>query len=129
MAASVQVQTEIEKPGFVMVCAIAHGERMNDGRPVAGFFVRRRYEGDRFMLADPSEFSPVWMRFEDPIPKEWEAPLKKRLKVDSLEQFKYQPPPDPARQNGFAQVSMSHMLSPQSNQMDGHGNITPRVTR
>lgn len=125
MAASVQVVTETEKPGLVMVRAVATGERAKDGRPVAGFFVRRRYDGDRFMIAKPEEFSANWMRFEDQPPKEWVSIIKKRTGVDA-EDLMYQPPPDPVRANPFPQQSLLHMQTAGSNQMDGNGRISQR---
>ena len=128
MGASVKVETEIEKPGTVMVRAVAHGEAINDGRPVAGFFVRRRYDGDRFLLASPDEFSPTWMRFEDTPPKEWDAVLKKKLDKSgvTVEDIMYREPPDPARARQVPQMSMSQMQSHVPHQMDGQGRVSPR---
>ena len=80
MAQSVQAVTEIEKPGTVLVQAVASADRMDDAHPIAGFFVRRRYHGDTFMIASPEEFSPKWMRFVEEPPKEWKEKLSKRLK-------------------------------------------------
>jgi hypothetical protein len=87
-AAAIPAKAEVvtEKPGVVMVQAIATVERQNDGRPLAGFFVRRRYQGETFMIAEAKEFSPRWMRFVDEPPKEWHEDLKKILGGD-IEDF------------------------------------------
>lgn len=66
-----QVIVETEKPGIVRVRAIASPDKQMDARPVAGFFVRRRYHGDIFAIAKWEEFSTRWMEFVDQPPQEW----------------------------------------------------------
>jgi hypothetical protein len=79
MAGVVQVQTEVENPnGRIAVKAVAPAERMDDGRPVAGFYVRRRYHGDEFMIEKAADFSPKWMRFVDTPPEDWVTTIKSR---------------------------------------------------
>lgn len=74
-----QVFVETEKPGTVMVRAVASADKQDDARPVAGFFVRRRYHGDTFMLADWKEFSPRWMQFMGDVPTEWLDSIKAKF--------------------------------------------------
>lgn len=76
--AVLRVQVETERPGIVKVRAKAAPGREMDARPVAGFFVRRRYEGDEFMINDWQEFSPRWMEFVDDPPPEWIEKIKAR---------------------------------------------------
>jgi len=96
MAQSVQVVTEVENPeGSVLVQAVAHVDRQDDSHPLAGFYVRRRYHGDQFMIAAPEEFSPVWMRFVNDPPKEWRdklgARLKKLQREETVDELKVDP--------------------------------------
>lgn len=139
MGVSAQVQTVTEKPGLVRVVAFASRDRKDDAKPIAGFFVRRRYAGSDFLLAKPEEFSPRWMRFVEAPPKEWIEPVMKicesqfkqglidKMTVDDLTKV---PAYDEELmgQGGSAQVSMSQLADQQrrSFQMDGHGRITPR---
>lgn len=79
------VKVETEKDGIILVEAVADEARMGDGRPVAGWFVRRRYHGERFLLEKPEEFSARWMRFVDVPPKDWVEALtqtRKRIGPD-----------------------------------------------
>lgn len=76
--ALLKVQVETERPGIVKVRAKAAPGREGDARPIAGFFVRRRYEGDEFMIADWKEFSPRWMEFVDTPPDGWVEKIKAR---------------------------------------------------
>lgn len=76
--AVLQVQVETERPGTVTVRAKAAPGREMDARPVAGFYVRRRYEGDTFKISDWKEFSPRWMEFVDDPPAEWLEKIKAR---------------------------------------------------
>lgn len=69
--AVLKVQVETERDGIVRVRALAAPGREMDAKPVAGFFVRRRFEGDEFMLANWHEFSPRWMQFVDKPPQDW----------------------------------------------------------
>lgn len=122
-----QVQTETEKPGVVLVEAVALAERMNDGRPSAGFFVRRRYHGDRFYLAKPAEFSPRWMRFVNEPPKEWVEKLEKIIKDQTIEDLMVAPPVDP--RNPERPFSMGELQdrARQSHEMNySTGKVQPR---
>lgn len=67
---TLQVMTEIEKPGTVMVQAFSEKGFTRQNEAI-GFFVRRRRHGDKFMIADWKEFSPRWMKFVDSPPAEW----------------------------------------------------------
>ena len=69
--AVLRVQTETERPGIITVRAKAAPGREMDAKPVAGFFVRRRFEGDTFKINEWHEFSPRWMEFVDNPPQEW----------------------------------------------------------
>lgn len=85
MAQVLRATTETERPGKILVRAKAAPGRENDAKPVAGFFVRRRYAGDEFRINDWNEFSPRWMEFVDEPPKDW---LKKiGLREEDREQF------------------------------------------
>lgn len=77
-AAQVVVQTERDRSQTdVLVRAIADQSRMNDGRPVAGFYVRRRYHGDTFYIQKAEEFSARWMEFVGEPPAKWLPIIKK----------------------------------------------------
>lgn len=76
--AVLQVQVETERPGLVTVRAKAAPGREMDARPVAGFYVRRRFEGDTFKIGDWKDFSPRWMEFVDDPPAEWVERIKAR---------------------------------------------------
>lgn len=75
-------QTETERPGVVAVRAKAPNGRENDARPVCGFYVRRRYAGQEFMIAKWQDFSPRWMEFVDPtsVPEDWFEKIELREK-------------------------------------------------
>ncbi len=62
--------------GIVEVEAIASAEAIGDGKPVAGFYVRRRFHRERFLIAKPEDFSPTWMRFVDVPPGDWEGKIR-----------------------------------------------------
>jgi hypothetical protein len=84
---AVTVVTQIENPeGTVLVQAVAHADRMDDAHPIAGFYVRRRYHGDTFLIARPEDFSPIWMRFVNDPPKEWKDKLGARLKTMRMDE-------------------------------------------
>jgi hypothetical protein len=122
MAIAAQVITETEKPGTVLVRAFANQDRMGDARPIAGFFVRRRYHGDTFLLARPEEFSPTWMRFVNDPPAEWADQLKKVAKAHKvdLEDFT-----KPAETEMFAMSQVSDR--DRGAQMNySNGRVTPR---
>ena len=69
--AVLRAQVETERPGIVTVRAKSAPGREMDARPIAGFFVRRRYEGEQFKISDWREFSPRWMEFIDTPPSDW----------------------------------------------------------
>lgn len=71
MATVLRAQVETERPGTVKVRAKAAPGHELDARPIGGFYVRRRYEGDVFYIAKPEDFSPRWMEFVDQPPKDW----------------------------------------------------------
>lgn len=73
-----RVQVETERPGIVTVRAKAAPGHESDARPIAGFFVRRRYEGDTFKINAWHEFSPRWMEFVDDPPADWIEKIKGR---------------------------------------------------
>jgi hypothetical protein len=78
-AATVQVMTERPRTGNdVLVRAVANESQMSDGKPMAGFFIRRRYHGDTFYIRKASEFSARWMEFIDTPPDAWLASIKNR---------------------------------------------------
>lgn len=78
---TLQVVTEIEKPGTVLVEAYApEGEFLRQNQAV-GFFVRRRYHGDQFMIARWEEFSPRWMKFVGEVKQEWVEKIEAREKL------------------------------------------------
>ena len=117
MAGAIQVVTEIENPNaHVAVKAIAPIDRQDDARPVAGFYVRRRYHGDEFMIEKAEEFSPTWMRFVDTPPDEWIAAIKSRYPDFDMNQSMAEDVPLTAKQRADARrremqrpVSMSQM--------------------
>jgi hypothetical protein len=76
--AVLKVQVETEKPGTVLVRAKAAPGREGDSRPIAGFYVRRRYEGDTFKISEWHEFSPRWMEFIDTPPDGWIEKIQAR---------------------------------------------------
>lgn len=123
MAGAVQVITETENPrGFVLVEAQAHESRMGDGRPIAGFYVQRRYHGQRFRIEKPEEFSPNWMRFVEDPPKEWVEKLKKITKVSDVKELMWEPPFDPN-----APFPMSQAGTREMGVMNyANGRVTPR---
>jgi hypothetical protein len=69
VAAQINVISDV--PGSVTVRAVAPTERMNDARPLAGFYIRRRYHNDEFALSDWRQFSKRWMEFVDEPPEDW----------------------------------------------------------
>jgi len=78
-AANVQVMTERPASGTdVLVRAVANGNTSMDGKPLAGFFTRRRYQGDTFFIQKPEEFSAKWMEFAEDPPTSWLATIKRR---------------------------------------------------
>lgn len=82
MSQVLKVHVETERDGIVTVEAFSEeavagaspgvsGKVLADANKPAGFFVRRRYHGDRFKINDWKEFSPKWMRFVDTPPEGW----------------------------------------------------------
>lgn len=119
MAASarVEVQTEVDG-GKVRVRAIAPNGRINDARPVAGFFIRRRYHGEEFLIASWDQFYPSWMEFVDQPPEEWKSKIQKAkdARDHSLEQIKAH---DQIMRERMQQtVSMGELLHQPGSQMD-----------
>jgi len=76
--AVLQVQVETERNGTVAVRAKAAPGREMDSRPIAGFYVRRRFEGDVFKINDWKEFSPRWMEFVETPPNGWQEQIDAR---------------------------------------------------
>jgi len=76
--AVLQVLLETERPGTVAVRAKAAPGREMDAKPIAGFYVRRRFAGETFKINDWKEFSPRWMEFIDEPPAEWLTKIKAR---------------------------------------------------
>lgn len=77
--AEVQVIDELspqEARNGVRVRAKAAKGHEGDARPVGGFFIKRRYEGDEFVITKPEQFSSVWMEFVDEPPKAWLNAMK-----------------------------------------------------
>jgi hypothetical protein len=79
----VTTKTEIEKPGVVLVQAFAPPTKAEDAKPVCGFFVRRRFHGQQFLLAKPEEFSANWMQFAETPPKEWIEKLRALGRIEA----------------------------------------------
>jgi len=80
---TLQVMTEVEKPGTVEVVAFSELGFTRQNQAV-GFFVRRRRHGDRFKLADWREFSPRWMKFVDEPPEDWRKNIEAKFGKDSV---------------------------------------------
>lgn len=80
---TLQVMTEIEKPGIVEVMAYSEKGFTRQNEAI-GFFVRRRRHGDKFMLADWKEFSPRWMKFTSEPPKEWREKIEAKFGKESV---------------------------------------------
>lgn len=77
---SAQVVVETERAATVhdvLVRALASTGKLNDGKPVAGFLLRRRYHGDVFALQHPKEFTPNWMEFVESPPESWVKEIRK----------------------------------------------------
>lgn len=86
LAAQVKVETErASSNNDVLVRAIAQPGRMNDGRPLAGFLLRRRYHGETFYIQNASEFSAKWMEFVDEPPEGWLPVIRTRYPEFTLD--------------------------------------------
>lgn len=78
-AVAAQVQVIDDVAGTVAVRAKPPGGRLNDAKPLCGFFgYRRRYEGDVFRIRTWQEFSPRWMEFVDKCPDDWKPHIEQR---------------------------------------------------
>lgn len=78
-AGKVNVETDVqERGGIVMVQAVAPQNRINDSRPIAGAYLKRRYHDEKFLIRSPEQFSITWMRFVDEPPASWVEFLTKR---------------------------------------------------
>jgi len=78
VAVAAQVQLVTEVPGRVLVRAKPPGGRLNDAKPLCGFFTIRRYAGETFRINSWQEFSPRWMEFVDPMPEDWGPHIEAR---------------------------------------------------
>ena len=78
---TLKVQTEIEKPGTVLVEAFDSDSGFPRQGETVGFFVRRRKVGDQFYLARWEEFAPQWMKFVGEAPAEWVEKIQAREKL------------------------------------------------
>jgi hypothetical protein len=78
-AVAAQVQVLNDVPGHITVRAKAPGGRLNDAKPLCGFYgFRRRYAGETFKISTWQEFSPRWMEFVDPCPEDWKPYIAER---------------------------------------------------
>jgi len=123
--AVLQVQVETERPGTVTVRAKAAPGREMDARPIAGFYVRRRFEGETFKINDWHEFSPRWMEFVDDPPADWVEKIKARegdieLKVQKAEEENALSPRDQIMRQMLSMAQMAQGGETQSiNQATG----------
>jgi hypothetical protein len=77
--ADVQVIDELtpaEARSGVRVRAKTAKGHEDDARPIGGFYIKRRYAGDEFIITKPEQFSQVWMEFVDEPPAEWVTAMK-----------------------------------------------------
>jgi hypothetical protein len=65
------------KTGVRVRCLAAKGHE-GDARPISGFYVRRRYEGDEFMIPNWEMFSSNWMEFAEEPPADWREKIEAR---------------------------------------------------
>jgi hypothetical protein len=80
VAAEVRVIDDLPVTGGVRVRALAAKGHETDARPIAGFYVRRRYAGDEFEIPNWQTFSSNWMEFIEEPPKEWREKIEEREK-------------------------------------------------
>jgi hypothetical protein len=111
--ALLRAQVETERPGIVTVRAKAAPGREMDARPIAGFFVRRRYEGDTFQINDWVEFSPRWMEFIDKPPDGWIEKIQEREKeqLDLMAKAEIENAKTPEQRMAEQFISMAQMAS------------------
>lgn len=127
--ALLQLQVETDRPGLVKVRAKAAAGREMDSRPLAGFYIRRRYEGDTFAINDWREFSPRWMEFIEEPPKEWLDAIEKREGVREIvmAEAAANGVVEPARPSQFA-MSQSNPVPRSSNEFD-YGKGRPKMDK
>lgn len=116
--ALLQVQTETDRPGKVLVQAKPAPGREMDARPIGGFYIRRRYAGDQFRINDWTEFSPRWMEFIEEPPAEWKEKILARegdirLMAEKAAEENVLTPVDLMKREMF---SMASMMRPQVEQ-------------
>lgn len=74
------------------VRVIAAKGREGDARPIGGFYLRRRYEGEEFVIPSWEMFSSNWMEFVGEPPADWiekiEAREQKKLEFAQAEAAK-----------------------------------------
>lgn len=110
IAAQVVVETERAYSSTdVLVRAVAQPGRLMDGRPVAGFLVRRRYHGEKFFIQSAKEFSANWMEFIDQPPKEWLPVIKS--KYPDFESREHDDPSGDAKPHEMSLADLSAKMS------------------
>ncbi len=130
MASVLKVQLETDRPGLVPVRAKPAPGHELDGRPIGGFYIRRRWAGEQFAINDWREFSPRWMEFVDEtaVPKDWWDKLKIREEeraafIAKAEDENKKTALDHMRDQTF---SMLQAANPTVVEMDGNGKTRPR---
>src|SRR5687767_12106668 len=107
VAADIRVTDELspdQQRDGVRVRALAAKGRELDARRVGGFFIRRRYAGDEFVIPRWELFSPNWMEFVDEPPAKWKEMIELRAqqKLDLEAKAAAEPPPVSANDLMFA---------------------------
>ncbi len=94
----------------VRVRALAAKGHETDARPVGGFFIRRRYAGEEFVIPRWELFSPNWMEFVEEPPAKWKEMIELRAqqKLDLEAKAAAEPPAPSANDLMFA---MSQVLA------------------
>lgn len=93
-----QVETVIELPsgeGKMLVEAKRPANMIERKGQMVGFFIRKRLEGDRFMIGKWEDFSPRWMVPVGEFPEGWLGKIDGREKLYGRE---YKPEGLPERQ-------------------------------
>ena len=81
-AVAAQVHVLNDLPGKVTVRAKPPGGRINDAKPLCGYFAfRRRYAGETFQINTWQEFSPRWMEFVEEPPADWKPQIEAKEKA------------------------------------------------
>ncbi len=108
-----RAQVETERPGKVLVRAKAAPGKDGDGRPIGGFYVRRRYAGDEFRINDWQEFSPRWMEFVDEPPKDWIEKIEGRegMRMDLMAEAEVSNAKSPDQRFAEMLLSMSQVAN------------------